>query len=167
MSTVRVADEVWVAAALLHRENPGRGSFTVAEIVARAATEAMHPTVRKGVEVHAYLHCVADRPPNPGRYRMLTAVGNKRRLFRPGDPEHPERRGAKSVPIREQLPDSHQHLIDWYHAQYLNPSDSGSGAPAAEAASKAVERDPILSLRGLLRRISPGHSNAKSIGERP
>ena len=39
MSLIRVADEVWIAAALLHRRYPGREDFTVGEIVRRAADE--------------------------------------------------------------------------------------------------------------------------------
>jgi hypothetical protein len=82
-----VADEVWIATALLHREHPDREDFTVAEIVARAREEGVTPQLRPGVYVHATQHCVANRPPNPGRYRMLLETGsNRKRLYRPGDP---------------------------------------------------------------------------------
>lgn len=98
--TIKVADEVWIAAALLHRENPRRQDFTVTEIVERAKQERRSPVLRPGVYVHAVQHCVANRPPNPGRYRMLLETGeNRRRLFRPGDPYHPGREGAKMVPV--------------------------------------------------------------------
>ena len=52
----------------------------------RAAKEAATQPLRPGVYVHVVQHCVANRPPNPGRYRMLfeTAPG-RRRLFRNGD----------------------------------------------------------------------------------
>ena len=36
---IKVAAEVWIATALLHRENPKREDFTVAEIVERARRE--------------------------------------------------------------------------------------------------------------------------------
>jgi hypothetical protein len=36
---IKVADEVWIATALLHRENPKREDFSVSEIVARARRE--------------------------------------------------------------------------------------------------------------------------------
>ena len=74
MPPIRVADEVWIAAALLHRRYPDREDFTVGEIVrARPARSAVagRADVRPGVQSHAYLHCVANRAPNPGRYRML------------------------------------------------------------------------------------------------
>src|SRR6185503_11940691 len=98
---LKVADEVWLAAALLHREHPDRGDFTVAEIVERARQEGLTPELRPGVYVHAVLHCVANRPPNPGRYLMLVETGpNRRRLYRPGDPADEARRGAKTTPAR-------------------------------------------------------------------
>ena len=78
---VKVADEVWIAAALLHREHPEKPDFTVEEIVDRAKQEGLFKPFRRGVYVHVIQHCVANRPPNPGRYRMLyeTAPGRRRR----------------------------------------------------------------------------------------
>lgn len=68
---IRVAGEVRIATALLHRRYPEREDFTVREIVRQA--EAGEPHRRSpGVQVHAYLHCVANKAPNPGRY----AFGN-------------------------------------------------------------------------------------------
>ena len=94
--TLKVADEVWIATALLHRENPKREDFSVSEIVARARRENITGELRPGVQVHAYLHCVANLPPKPGRYRMLYATGKSaRRLFRQGDDFHPDRRAGK------------------------------------------------------------------------
>ena len=85
MPDLRVADEVWIATALLHRQYPDRADFSVREIVRRAETARATgaETLRPGVQSHAYSHCVANRPPGPGRYRMLveTAKG-RRRLYR-------------------------------------------------------------------------------------
>lgn len=98
---IRVADEVWIAVATLHRSHPDRADFTIREIMEQA--ESMKVTavkpLRPGVKSHAYLHCVANRPPSPGRYRMLfeTARG-RRRLFQPGDPCHPLRAAGKDTP---------------------------------------------------------------------
>ena len=140
---VRVADEVWLATASLHREHPDRTDFTIGEIVARAESASVTGVkpLRAGVKVHIYLHCVANRPPNPGRYRMLveTATG-RRRLFRPGDPCHPLRSNGKSVPRPDEVPAGCRDLIDWYLAEYA--SDQG---PSGE--------DPILALRGAGRRL--------------
>ena len=102
---VKVADEVWIATALLHREQPNQADFAVEEIVDRAQKEGIERPLRPGVYVHVVQHCVANRPPNPGRYRMLfeTAEG-RRRLFRKGDTYHPAREGAKITPAPEDLP---------------------------------------------------------------
>ena len=136
---IRVADEVWLAAASLQRSNPDRVDFTINEIIRQAERQNVNGKLplRPGVKVHAYLHCVANKPPNPGRYRMLveTARG-RRRLYRPGDPCHPSRNGGKNLPKRDDIPPRYRDLIDWYHGEYL----AGTGNRAA---------DPILSLRGL------------------
>ncbi len=133
---LKVADEVWLTAALLHCEHPDREDFTVAEIVERARQEGLTPELRPGVYVHALLHCVANRPPNPARYRMLveTAAG-RRRLYRPGDPADEARRGAKVKPQRSAIPPRYHRLLDWYEREYAPP--------------RAVqpESDPLLALR--------------------
>ena len=136
--SLKVADETWIAAALLHRENPSREDFTIREIVDRAAREAITAGLRPGIYVHALQHCVANRPPSPGRYRMLFATGkNTRRLFRPGDSYHSARDGAKIVPAKEDIPAKYHHLVDWYLTVYVSqPTD-------------AEKTDPILQLRGL------------------
>ncbi len=86
---VKVADEVWIATALLHRENPEQTDFSVDEIVDRAVKEQIAGAIRPGVYVHAIQHCVANRPANPARYRMLLETGpGRRRLFRKGDAYH-------------------------------------------------------------------------------
>jgi len=138
--TIKVADEVWIATALLHKENPEREDFTVAEIVKRARAENASGELRSGVQVHAYLHCVANRPQNPGRYRILYATGkNTRRLFREGDDYDPQRRGGKVTP--ENLPSKYRSLLDWYREKYARQSKT------------ATNTDPILGLRGLGKEI--------------
>jgi len=109
---VKVADEVWIAAALLHREHPDQADFAVEEIVDRAQREGIEHPLRPGVYVHVVQHCVANRPPNPGRYRMLfqTAEG-RRRLFRKGDTYHPAREGAKITPAPAALPPAYSYLL--------------------------------------------------------
>lgn len=143
--SVKVADEVWIATALLHRENPDREDFTVKEIKERARREAIQGYLRPGVYVHAFLHCVANKPPNPGRYRMLFATGKlRRRLFRNGDPYHPDREGAKTIPSKDDIPADYHHLLDWYDTEY---------APKGVNVDKT---DPVLALRGLGKEISTG-----------
>ena len=142
--SVKVADEVWIATALLHRENPKREDFSVSEIVARARRENITGELRPGVQVHAYLHCAANLPPKPGRYRMLYATGKStRRLFRQGDDFHPDRRGGKVTPSKENIPARYQALLDWYHDKFV-----GKG--------RSQKSDPILELRGLGKEIWVG-----------
>ncbi len=139
---VKVADEVWIAAALLHLENPDREDFTVKEIVKRAEKESLHVPLRPGVYVHAIQHCVANRSPDPGKYRMLFATGKQtRRLFRTGDSYHPDRREGKILPAKDDIPGQYHHLLDWYSSHY-----------AGRKSSPEME-DPILALRGLGKEI--------------
>jgi hypothetical protein len=134
---LKVADEVWLATALLHREHPDRADFTVAEIVERAHREGLTRELRPGVYIHANQHCVANRPPNPGRYRMLFETApNRRRLYRPVDPADEARRGAKSTPARSAIPAKYHPLLDWYEREY------------APRRGLDPETDPLLALRG-------------------
>src|SRR2546421_1423664 len=137
---IKVADEVWLATAMLHQRYSERVDFSIEEIMEFAGSakelRLMGP-LRPGFYVHVVQHCVANRPPNPGRYRMLfeTAPG-RRRLFRKGDSYHPGREDAKITPRREDMPHGYEGLLKWYE---------GWSAAAVSAASKA---DPLLALRG-------------------
>jgi hypothetical protein len=134
---IKVADEVWIATALLHREHRNKADFAIEEIMLRATKEAGKQPLRPGVYVHVVQHCVANRPPNPGRYRMLfeTSPG-RRRLFRSGDNYHPAREGAKIVPARENIPSEYAGLLDWYQ-------DWAQGSE-----KDRIKNDPLLALRG-------------------
>lgn len=134
---VKVADEVWIATALLHREQPAQPDFTIEAIVERARREALVGATRPGVYVHIVQHCVANRPPNPGRYRMLfeTSAG-RRRLFRQGDAYHSAREGGKITPSAEDVPPAYSGLLIWYDQW------------CAEAGKPCPEADPLLSLAG-------------------
>jgi hypothetical protein len=133
----KVADEVWIATALSHREHPDREDFTIEEISTRAQQEAGKTQLRPGVYVHIVQHCVANRPPNPGRYRMLfeTAPGH-RRLFRVGDSYDPARQGSKTAPAREDIPAEYASLLDWYREWNKDNVED------------RIENDPLLALRG-------------------
>jgi hypothetical protein len=114
-SRIRVADEVWIATLLLHREHPESGDFSIEQIVERVAKLNLYGSLRPGVYVHVVQHCVANRRPNPGSYRMLfeTRPG-RRRIFRRGDPYHPEREGGKITPDVSDLPHGYSGLLSWY-----------------------------------------------------
>lgn len=113
-----VADEAWIAAALLHREFPDQGDFSVREIIDRARKENITGLLRPGVEQHVRFHCVANKPPEPGRYCMLFATARgRRRLYRPGDTTDPGRTG-KTLPEAHAIPERYRYLLDWYRNEY-------------------------------------------------
>src|SRR5271166_5021840 len=134
----KVADEVWISTALLHREHPGQADFAIEEIMQRVTKEAGKRPLRPGVYVHVVQHCVANRPPNPGRYRMLfETTPGRRRLFRHGDAYHPQREGGKISPRPQDLPENwFTGLLAWFRGW------------CAKTAERAVAEDPLLALRG-------------------
>jgi hypothetical protein len=138
---MKVADEVWVATLMLHQRHPERMDFSIDEIVefARSAKElrVMGP-LRPGFYVHVVQHCVANRPPNPGRYRMLfETLPGRRRVFRPGDPYDAQREGGKTSPKPEELPENwFRGLLAWYEGW------------CSEGAKRAAQEDPLLGLYG-------------------
>lgn len=134
---IKVADEVWIATALLHREHPEQADFAIDEIMQRAAKVAGQQPLRPGVYVHVVQHCVANRPPNPGRYRMLhESAPGRRRLFRNGDSYDPAREGAKAVPAHEDIPSEYAGLLDWYRDW------------SQDSIEERIKNDPLLALRG-------------------
>jgi hypothetical protein len=135
---VTIADEVWIATALLHREHPERQDFTVQEIRARVLKEGITGEVRAGLETHIRQHCVANLPSETNRARLLYATTTRtRRLFREGDPYDPRRAGGRVAPLAENIPEEYRFLLDWYALEY----------------SPVVDADPILGLRGLGKEI--------------
>jgi hypothetical protein len=134
---VKIADQVWIATLLLHKEKPEQSDFAVDEIVERVAREAIDESNRTSVYVHVVQHCVANRPPNPARYRILfETTSGRRRLFRKGDAYHPAREGAKIAPNPEDLPQDYRGLLTWYRDWCSTISRA------------APETDPLLDLAG-------------------
>jgi hypothetical protein len=134
---IKVADEVWLAVAWLHRQHPERPDFSIEEIMDVVRSQKLSGALRPGVYVHIVQHCVANRPANPARYRMLfESAPGRRRLYRKGDTYHPDRDGGKILPAVEDLPYGYSGLPGWYR-------EWNSNFP-----QRAVEEDPLLSLRG-------------------
>ena len=123
---ISCAVEVFIAAALLHREQFGRPEFTMKEIVERVEKENIAGELRPGISVHASQHCVANRPPNPAKHRMLFATGkHTRRLLLPGDEIHPERTG-KIFPDVGEVPEQYLPLLEWAKQRYASGSAKSS-----------------------------------------
>lgn len=160
-SSLRIADGVWIATALLHMQYPERPDFAESEIQARfLAEEFPRGKNLASLPTNINSHCVANRPRSRkktdpskvqgGPYRMLYETRSGfRRLFRPTDDVHPDRwqsrRASKSVPILEQIPEKYRYLIDWYLA-WLQSSPAMSSI-------ETIENDPLLRLRGSGRHI--------------
>lgn len=135
---LKIADEVWVATAHLHREQPARHGFSGAEILRKVGQLHLGRPTRSGVNAHIYLHCVANLKPNPARLRLLFRnEDGSLRLFLPGDPYHPERKSGRTTPDPGSLPPEYAEILDWYRAEY-----------ARAGRSRNIE-DPILGLRGV------------------
>jgi hypothetical protein len=137
-----VADECWVALATLTKDHPSRPSFSAPEILKQIRREGAHMPMRAGAQAHVHQHNVANVPPNTARYRMFYRMDDRTyRLYRAGDPCHPERSG-KIHPNRSELPAKYHGLLDWYERNYCSASRG-----------VATEADPVLRMRGLGREI--------------
>src|SRR5579871_5713424 len=149
---ILVADEAWLAAALLHREHPEAEDFSLDEIRERSLKE-FHDR-RPGVWQHIVSHCIASNPPNPAQYRMLhsTARG-RRRLYRRGDPVHPERRG-KVHPDKRDIPERYRPLVDWYVEEYDGNGGARMGSSNPAALLKFVGMIPAYDLRKMTEAIA-------------
>jgi hypothetical protein len=140
------ADRVWIATALLHKENPTKEDFSVQDIRERGAREGFVEERTNTFYVHTNQHCVANRQPNPGNHRMLTETAHgRRRLYRTGDNARPGRTG-KIVPKREEIPSKYHDLLEWYPTWAGSLSSKSLGTPKATI-------DPLLRLRGSGREI--------------
>src|SRR5207302_2822196 len=118
---------------------------TAREILDRVRTESARPELRPGVQVHIYLHNVANLEPNPARYRMFWRLPDDTyRLYRPTDRSHPLRKG-KITPHRDELPERYHYLVDWYEEKYCN-----------KEVSVREEDDPILQMAGVGKEIWAG-----------
>ncbi len=155
-NTIRIADGVWLATALLHREHPDRADFTESEIMARFVAEGFPRGQHSNtLPAHIGSHCVANlrrsrKKSDPsklqgGAYRILYETRSGfRRLFRPGDDVHPDRvqlrHPSKAQPKREEIPAKYHALLAWYE-NWIKPGNE-------LAAIRNMEDDPLLRLRG-------------------
>ena len=136
---LKVADAVWVGAALLHIQNPTLEQFTTEEIVASVRHHHLTSSAEKSVWQHVNQHCVANRKPQPNRPCMLTATGQgKRRLYRPGDRRDDGRKGAPTHPEWDQLPAQYQSLRGWYE-EWIGTVDAAIADPLLAAIGSGRE----------------------------
>jgi hypothetical protein len=151
---VLVADEAWIATALLQHENPNAPDFSLEEIRDRAQRE--FDDTRPGVWQHIVSHCVASNRPNPAQYRMLHSSGRgRRRLYRPGDPVHPDRRG-KIYPDKRDIPERYHKLVDWYLNEYSREQGAVVGSSNPAVALKFVGMISAYDLQKMSEAIKSG-----------
>ena len=139
--TIKLADEVWLAVAMLHQRHPESLDFSLEEIMefARSSRQLrLLGPLRPGFYAHVVQHCVANRPSSPARYRMLFETNTgRRRLFREGDPYHPLREGGKTLPKAEELPENwFRASLEWYQGW------------SQSSAQDRIKNDPLLALYG-------------------
>ena len=129
---VKVADELFLIVALLHRENPHVNSFTIAEILDRAAKEGLGTsrTDQRSLRQHAYEHAAANVPPGKqgGKYRMVfREEDNRIRLLRHSDYVHPERH-QKFRPELDEIPERYHELVRWAERWQKKAGEQKPGA---------------------------------------
>jgi hypothetical protein len=112
-SEMKVADELYLALALLHREQPQMEAFTVKEVVNRAAQEGFAARATS-LSAHAHGHAAANLPPGKNmRYRLLFKQEDGRiRLLRSSDYVHPDRH-QKFYPELRDIPERYHSLVEW------------------------------------------------------
>src|SRR5450432_365744 len=142
-----IANEIWIAAALLQHE--GRADFSVREVVDRILREPLDE-YRPGLQVHASNHCVASKAPNPAEHRFLHETGRgRRRLYRTGDEYHPNRRKGRTHPSADELPEKYRYLVTWYEKEYDHPKGGGTPpVPGATPSSSGVSGRSLLRFFG-------------------
>jgi len=133
-----VADAVWIGAALLHYHQTSSDEPLPTEaIVLIVQTARLTNGLEKSIYLHVNQHCVANRPPNSNRSRMLFETGRgKRRLFRAGDRYDPAREGAPTHPDWSNIPAKYVFLRRWYEEKWNGPD-------------VVATHDPLLALIGL------------------
>jgi bifunctional DNA-binding transcriptional regulator/antitoxin component of YhaV-PrlF toxin-antitoxin module len=146
-----LADSVWLATALLHRENSKALDFSGHEIIEKATGEKLVKGFRPGLQVFISKHCVANKSPNPLRHRiLLETTRGRRRLFKQGDPFHPDREGGRIRPDRTELPAEYQPLVDWYDEIYTksSPGPASVPQPGGMGALPQLPQNPTAALSG-------------------
>lgn len=122
---VKVADELYIAVALLHREHPDRDAFSISEILERAVAENLGASRsdQRSLRLHAYEHAAGNVPPGKvgGRYRMVfREPDNRIRLLRTSDEVHPDRH-QKWHPEKSEVPSRYHDLLDWAWSWQSSP----------------------------------------------
>lgn len=114
------ASAIWVATAMLHKENPTRPSFTIPEIRQKVHDQGLSTHAESTIMTHIMAHCVANAPLNQGTpHRKLFRVDEALyRLYHDGDLCDEDRLNGKTNPQLETLPPEYRELVTWYTKEY-------------------------------------------------
>jgi len=155
-SHVKVADELFLIVALLHREHPKRNSFSIPEVLARALQEGLGGARadQKSLKQHAYEHAAANIPPGQGRYRLVfREADNSIRLLKQSDHVDPRRNG-KQWPLLDDIPVHYHELVEWAKRRYERDTEK-----------PARWLDGLFKLRGMGKEIWDGVDPDRYISE--
>ena len=112
---MKAADQVWLAVAALERASGSASGFSASEIIEWIEESGCGSARRDTIRAHVSSHNLATAKPSPDRFRMLTRTSRGRvRLYRPGDPYHPDRAAGATAPESDTLPAEYRDLVDWY-----------------------------------------------------
>ena len=117
-TNTKIADQVWIALALLTRESANHTGFSASAIKERIRKE--FGSVSPGAATHIAQHSLATKPASPSRNRMITKHGSLNYLYREGDPYHPDRKDGKVLPKPQEIPSEYHDLLAWYGSSYAN-----------------------------------------------
>jgi hypothetical protein len=139
---VKVADAVFVGAALLQLEYPDKREFSLKEIEERVLREELWHGKTGSISAHISRHCVANSVPDGGAYAILFETRKSmRRLLLPGDAIDPGRVRGKKWPEKEALPERYAYLVDWAKERYAAAArDSDSGWLASVLSARGIGR---------------------------
>ncbi len=139
-----LADRIWFAVAMLHRDLPDRKDFSREEIRLKLRETGLDEGLKRtSINAHLKEHMVANVPPSSTRYRMLfeTRPGYLR-LFQPSDTPHQLRlagKPSKHMPRRDEVDQQFLPLLDWY--QDWTNKRGATGPPN-------YDDDPLIRLIG-------------------
>jgi hypothetical protein len=124
-SHVKVADELFLVVALLHREQPEQEAFTIGQILQRAEKEGLG-SAPGSLRAHASQHAAANVDPDSrgGKYRMVFRERDHRvRLLAPSDYVHPDRH-QKFYPDLEDIPEKYHEVVEWAKRRHERTDNS-------------------------------------------
>jgi len=111
------ANAVWIATALLHKENPSREGIYTMEIFKKVKELYLCDSADSTIKTHISHHCVANAKPSPNAYRYLYRLSNGwYRLFKRNDNFHIDRENGKILPLN--LSEEYKYLLQWYYEFY-------------------------------------------------